>query len=215
MWLLPFDALVAAVAAGLARLPGVEAQLRMAPQPRGGWKPGFAPDQARPAAALLLLFPVEGRAVILLTKRSPHLPAHAGQVSLPGGAVDPGESIEDAALREAEEEVGLARSAVGLVGRLTPLHIPVSGFVLHPVVGVAASRPPMRPEPGEVDRIIEAPVAHVLDPARHHRVQRAIGAYEFEMPYFDLDGEQVWGATAMVLAEFAAVLGVEVRASAG
>jgi 8-oxo-dGTP pyrophosphatase MutT (NUDIX family) len=215
MWLLPFDALVAAVAAGLARLPGVEAQLRMAPQPRGGWKPGFAPDQARPAAALLLLFPVEGRAVILLTKRSPHLPAHAGQVSLPGGAVDPGESIEDAALREAEEEVGLARSAVGLVGRLTPLHIPVSGFVLHPVVGVAAARPPMRPEPGEVDRIIEAPVAHVLDPARHHRVQRAIGAYEFEMPYFDLDGEQVWGATAMVLAEFAAVLGVEVRASAG
>jgi 8-oxo-dGTP pyrophosphatase MutT (NUDIX family) len=215
MWLLPFDALVAAVAAGLARLPGVEAQLRMAPQPRGGWKPGFAPDQARPAAALLLLFPVEGRAVILLTKRSPHLPAHAGQVSLPGGAVDPGESIEDAALREAEEEVGLARSEVGLVGRLTPLHIPVSGFVLHPVVGVAAARPPMRPEPGEVDRIIEAPVAHVLDPARHHRVQRAIGAYEFEMPYFDLDGEQVWGATAMVLAEFAAVLGVEVRASAG
>jgi 8-oxo-dGTP pyrophosphatase MutT (NUDIX family) len=215
MWLLPFDALVAAVAAGLARLPGVEAQLRMAPQPRGGWKPGFAPDQARPAAALLLLFPVEGRDVILLTKRSPHLPAHAGQVSLPGGAVDPGESIEDAALREAEEEVGLARSAVGLVGRLTPLHIPVSGFVLHPVVGVAAARPPMRPEPGEVDRIIEAPVAHVLDPARHHRVQRAIGAYEFEMPYFDLDGEQVWGATAMVLAEFAAVLGVEVRASAG
>jgi 8-oxo-dGTP pyrophosphatase MutT (NUDIX family) len=215
MWLLPFDALVAAVAAGLARLPGVEAQLRMAPQPRGGWKPGFAPDQARPAAALLLLFPVEGRAVILLTKRSPHLPAHAGQVSLPGGAVDPGESIEDAALREAEEEVGLAPSEVGLVGRLTPLHIPVSGFVLHPVVGVAAARPPMRPEPGEVDRIIEAPVAHVLDPARHHRVQRAIGAYEFEMPYFDLDGEQVWGATAMVLAEFAAVLGVEVRASAG
>ena len=102
----PFEELVAAVTAGLARLPGVEAQLRMAPQPRGGWKPGFAPDEARPAAALLLLFPVDTGAVVLLTKRSPDLPHHAGQVSLPGGAVDPGESIEDAALREAEEEVG-------------------------------------------------------------------------------------------------------------
>jgi 8-oxo-dGTP pyrophosphatase MutT (NUDIX family) len=207
----PFEELVAAVTEGLARLPGVEAQVRMAPQPRGGWKPGFAPDQARPAAALLLLFPVDGRAVVLLTKRAPDLPTHAGQVSLPGGAVDPGESIEDAALREAEEEVGLARAGVGLIGRLTPLHIPVSGFVLHPVVGVAPARPAMRPEPGEVERIIEAPVAQLLDPARHHRVSRVRDGYEFEMPYFDLDGEQVWGATAMVLAEFAAVLGVQVR----
>jgi len=207
----PFQQLLAAVTAGLARLPGVEAQLRMAPQPRGGWKPGFAPDRAKPAAALLLLFPADDGAVALLTKRSPDLPNHASQVSLPGGAVDPGESIEDAALREAEEEVGLARADVRLVGRLTPLHIPVSGFVLHTVVGVALSRPVMRPEPGEVERIIEAPVGHLLDPRRHHRVNRVRDGLEFDMPYFDLDGEQVWGATAMVLAEFAAVLGVTVR----
>ena len=208
---LPFSQVVTAVVDGLGHLPGVEAQLRMAPQPRGGWKPGFAPDQARPAAALLLLFPVEGQAAILLTKRSAGLPDHPGQVSLPGGAVDPGESIEEAALREAEEEVGLARAGVRVLGHLTPLHIPVSGFVLHPVVGVAARRPDMRPEPGEVDRIIEAPIHHLLDPGRHHRATRARDGYEFEMPYFDLDGEQVWGATAMVLAEFAAVLGVQVR----
>jgi 8-oxo-dGTP pyrophosphatase MutT (NUDIX family) len=206
-----FEHLVAAVALGLERLPGVEAQLRMAPQPRGGWKPGFAPDQATPAAALLLLYPADGEAVILLTKRSPDLPNHASQVSLPGGAVDPGESVEDAALREAEEEVGLARADVRVIGRLTPLHIPVSGFVLHPVVGAAPARPVMRPEPGEVERIIEAPVGHLLDPRRHHRVNRARDGFEFAMPYFDLEGEQVWGATAMVLAEFAAVLGVKVE----
>jgi hypothetical protein len=68
----------------------------------------------------------------------------------------------------------------------------------------------MRPEPGEVERIIEAPVGHVLDAVRHRRVNRVRDGIEFEMPYFDLDGEQVWGATAMVLAEFAALLGVTV-----
>ena len=205
-----FDDVVAAVIDGLARLPGVDAHLRMAPVPRGGWKPGFAPDQARPAAALLLVFPVDGQPVILLTKRASALPNHASQVSLPGGAVDSGETMEEAALREAEEEVGLDRACVRIIGRLTPLHIPVSGFVLHPVVGVALDRPAMRAEPGEVDRIIEARVEEFADPARHRRVNRRIGAYEFEMPYFDLDGEQVWGATAMVLAEFAALLGVQV-----
>jgi 8-oxo-dGTP pyrophosphatase MutT (NUDIX family) len=206
-----FDDVVAAVTGGLERLPGVEAQLRMAPQPRGGWKPGFAPDQARPAAALLMLFPADGQAMVLLTKRAPDLLHHGGQVSLPGGAVDPGETIEDAALREAEEEVGLSRADLRVVGCLTPLHIPVSGFVLHPVVGLAPERPAMRPEPGEVERIIEAPVAQLLDPRRHYRVTRVRGGIEFEMPYFDLDGDEVWGATAMVLAEFAAVLGVKVE----
>jgi 8-oxo-dGTP pyrophosphatase MutT (NUDIX family) len=205
-----FDDVVAAVAEGFARLPGVEAQLRMAPQPRGGWKPGFAPDQARPAAALLLLFPVGGHAAMLLTKRAPDLLHHGGQVSLPGGAVVPGETIEEAALREAEEEVGLSRADLHVVGCLTPLHIPVSGFVLHPVVALAPGRPAMRPQPGEVERIIEAPVAQLLDPRRHHRVTRERDGIEFEMPYFDLGGDEVWGATAMVLAEFAAILGVRV-----
>jgi 8-oxo-dGTP pyrophosphatase MutT (NUDIX family) len=129
-------------------------------------------------------------------------------VSLPGGAVDPGESIEQAALREAHEEVGIAPSSVTVVGALTPLHIPVSGFVLHPVVGLLPGRPVVVPAPHEVSRAIVVPVAELLDPARHQRVARALDGYEFDMPYFDLDGEQVWGATAMVLAEFAAVLGV-------
>jgi 8-oxo-dGTP pyrophosphatase MutT (NUDIX family) len=189
-------------------LPGLEAQVRMAPMPRHGWKPGFEPGDARPAAGLILLYPVNDEATVLLTKRSAALPQHSGQVSLPGGAVDPGESIETAALREAFEEVGLNPAAVRVLGLLTPLPIPVSGFVLHPVIGTTEARPPIYPASAEVDRLIEIPLAHLVDPGRHRRTMRTRDGIEFDMPFFDVGGEQVWGATAMVLAEFVALLGV-------
>jgi len=192
-----------------APLPGVVAQARMAPMPRHGWRPGFEPGDARPAAGLLLLYPVNDQATVLLTKRSAALPQHSGQVSLPGGAVDAGESIETAALREAFEEVGLDPASVCLIGFLTPLPIPVSGFMLNTVIGTTPERPSVYPASAEVDRIIEVPLADLLDPARHLRVVRSRDGIEFDMPFFDVGGEQVWGATAMVLAEFVALLGVQ------
>jgi 8-oxo-dGTP pyrophosphatase MutT (NUDIX family) len=198
------------IVAGLSALPGPEAQRRMAPVPRHGWKPGLLPDEARPAAALLVLYPVAGVAALLLTKRSSALPQHSGQVSLPGGAVNAGETLEQAALREAHEEIGLDPSLVTLLGGLTSLHIPVSGFVLNPFVGTVTSPPAVVVEPREVERVIEVPVAALVDPARHCRVTRMHDGIEIDVPYFDVDGERVWGATAMVLAEFAALLGTVV-----
>lgn len=192
----------------LSRLPGLEAQRRMAPVPRHGWKPGLLPDEARPAAALLALYPAGDEAAFLLTRRSDHLPQHGGQVSLPGGGVDKGETIERAALREAHEEVGIVPAAVTVLGSLTPLHIPVSGFVLHPIVGTLPIRPSIVVAIEEVSRVIEVTLSALLDPACHRRTVRARDGVEFDMPYFELGGELVWGATAMVLAEFAAVLGV-------
>ena len=187
-------------------LPGLEAQRRMAPTPRPGWRPSGPAGQARDAAGLVLLFPIDDRVHLLLTVRSTQLPSHAGQVSLPGGAVEAGESLEEAALREAHEEIGVDPALVRVLGRLTPLHIPVSGFVLHPIVGVADARPSYLLAHSEVERVVEPSLDALLDP---DCVKHQSGTWEGvtrEVPYFALDDLVVWGATAMVLAEFAEVL---------
>jgi 8-oxo-dGTP pyrophosphatase MutT (NUDIX family) len=130
-------------------------------------------------------------------------------VSLPGGKVDDGETIETAAVREAEEEIGVDPATVEVLGRLTPLHIPVSGFLLHPVVGCTSVRPAFQRAEWEVARIIEAPVQLLSDPRvvkREMRTRIVNGqSIDIDVPYYDIDGEKVWGATAMVLSEFSAL----------
>jgi 8-oxo-dGTP pyrophosphatase MutT (NUDIX family) len=196
-------------AALLRRLPGLDAQLRMAPRPRMGWDPSKFPDGLRDAAALLLIYPLAGAPHIPLTVRAPDLRQHTGQVSLPGGRVDQNESIEAAALREAAEEIAVDASRVRVVGQLTPLHIPVSEFLLHPVVAISDDRPNFQRAEREVARIIEAPLSVLSDPAivREERWQRERegATTPVDVPFFEIDGEKVWGATAMVLAEFLAV----------
>jgi 8-oxo-dGTP pyrophosphatase MutT (NUDIX family) len=187
-------------------LPGLEAQLRLAPVPRPGWRPGLPLESSRPAAGLLLLFPDGDTAHLVLTERAGHLPNHAGQVSLPGGAVEADETIEQAALREAHEEIGLDPSTVRVLGRLTPLHIPVSGFVLHPVVAVTDERPPLQPDRSEVARVLDTELDALLDPGRLRYRQRTRDGLFQQVPYFELGGLEVWGATAMVLAEFLTLL---------
>lgn len=183
-------------------LPGAEAQRRMAPAPRPGWLPGRSPAESRAAAALLLLFPAAAAVHLLLTVRSRQLPSHAGQISLPGGAVEPGEAIERAALREAYEEIGVDPAGVRLLGRLTPLHIPVSGFILHPVVGAIDSRPQFSIADEEVEQLLEPTLERLLDPNCVQRWSRPWDGQFQDVPYYALDGSRVWGATAMVLAEF-------------
>jgi 8-oxo-dGTP pyrophosphatase MutT (NUDIX family) len=163
---------------------------------------------ARPASTLLAIYPDDsGQLVVPLTVRHGDLRAHAGEVSLPGGAVDAADASREAtALREAWEEVGLAPELVRIVGTLDDVWIPVSNFELRPFVGTVATRPTLVPHDAEVSAIVELPLRSLWDPD-------VIGQEEFEVRGLRLragvyryGGVRVWGATAFTLARMAHVL---------
>ncbi len=191
----------------LARpLPGVQAQIRLSPEPRYGWVPGHLPASARPGAGLLLLYPKQGSLHTVLTLRNAALPQHAGQLSLPGGAVESGESPADTALREASEEIGLAVEAVEVLGTLSPLYIPASGFALHPVVALSAEPLAFDPDPTEVQRLFEVAIDQLRDPARRGTETREDEGRQYRVPFVHVGDQKLWGATAMVISEMLAVL---------
>jgi 8-oxo-dGTP pyrophosphatase MutT (NUDIX family) len=218
-----------------AALPGAAAHARLAPIPPRTWPAGFNPARVRNAAGLILVFPKpqeetaehaesaeqdraqrslrsprflpdRDAAHIILTVRADGL-RHGGQVSLPGGVVDPGETFEQAALREAHEEVALALDDVRVLGPLTPLDIPVSGFRLHPIVASLETRPRLTPSDGEVARILEVSLDELLDGERLVTTERRRDGLVYAVPAFRIADVEIWGATAMVLAEFLALLG--------
>ena len=202
-----FDEVIARLATGLkGPLPGAAAQALLAPEPRRQWPEGFNRAGIRDAAGLLLVFPIARRPHIVLTLRAGTLGRHSGQVSLPGGVVDPGETFEQAALREAHEEVGLPIADAGVLGLLTPLEIPVSGFRLHPVVAMMDGRPELKAADGEVAAILEVAVSDLLDQKQLSTTERERDGRRIVVPALRAGGFEIWGATAMVLAEFLVLL---------
>jgi 8-oxo-dGTP pyrophosphatase MutT (NUDIX family) len=152
----------------------------------------------RPAAVLAPLVVRETGVSLVLTRRADHLSAHAGQISFPGGRMNVGESPMDAALRESEEEIGLARSQVRLIGRFDPYET-VTGFQITPFVGIVDARARLRPDPGEVAEIFETPFDFLMNPANHVLEERMFAGQlrrYYAMPH---EGRYIWGATAGLL----------------
>lgn len=189
-------------------LPGLAAQVLMAPIPR----PLFPPTpehRPREGGVLVLLYPAEpgGELHLVLTRRTDTVRSHQGQISFPGGSVDPGDpSTTHTAVREACEEIGVCETELRLLGDLTPLYIPPSDFRIYPHVAYLPRRPVFMPYPGEVAEVLEPPVSHFLDPQNVVVEDWIIRDEAHQIPFFLVCGHKVWGATAMVLAEFAAVV---------
>jgi 8-oxo-dGTP pyrophosphatase MutT (NUDIX family) len=188
-------------------LPGLAVQMRMSPRPRPGTERILDPLlDCRRAGVLLLLYPDLQGLAFVLTRRTESLASHQGQISLPGGSVEDGETPEQAAVREAWEELGIEPSSVRLLGRLSPLYIPPSRFCIFPVVGHSAARPAFLPSPDEVAEVIEEPLAHLLAASTCAEEVRELRGTPVRVPYYAIGQHKVWGATAMVLCEFAALL---------
>jgi len=171
--------------------------------------PGGAPPASAltPASVLVPLVMRPQELTVLLTQRTAHLAAHAGQISFPGGRAEP-EDVDSiaAALRETEEEVGLPRDYVEVIGRLDT-YLTSTGFEITPVVGLVRAPYPMRVDPFEVAEVFEVPLSFVVDPANHRRDSREYKGrlrHFFVLPY---ENRYIWGATAGMLVNLAEVLG--------
>ena len=168
---------------------------------------GMRPEPPlKPAAVLVPLVEHRSGFTILLTQRSPDLRAHAGQISFPGGRIDPEDaSPEDAALREAHEEIGMPRESAELVGRLDTYEVR-TGFAVTPVVGLIQPGFEVIREEGEVAEVFEVPLAFILDPENHERHSRLIRGkrrYFYVLPF---EERYIWGATAGMLVNLYEVL---------
>ncbi len=189
-------------------LPGLPAMVRMAPNPRPLYPP--TPDhQPREGGVLILLYPhgPDDELHLVLTRRTDTVGNHRGQISFPGGSVDPGDlSTAHTALREACEEIGVCETDLRLLGALTPLYIPPSDFRIYPHVAFSPRRPAFHPQPDEVAELLEVPVSHFLDEGNTGLETWMVQGQPRQVPFYWVHGHKVWGATAMVLAELAAVV---------
>ena len=158
------------------------------------------PD-ARPSAVLVALADGPAGAEVLLTRRAEHLRNHKGEISFPGGRMDPGETPIDTALREADEEVGLDPAEVVVVGELSHLSTVVSRSYIVPIVARLPARLELNPASPEVERILWVPLAELVRPETYRVERWGRPPMDRELFFFELDDETIWGATAAMLVD--------------
>ena len=190
----------------LLPLPGEKVQLRMAPKGIRNFPPNK--NMPNPAAVLILLFPVIDEPYTVLMKRTEYQGAHSGQISLPGGKIEAIDvDLAQTALRETKEELGILSEKINIIGKLTPLFIPVSGFDVHPYVGVITEKPDWNPDLNEVSYLIETSISELASAAVIKSEMRQLFGNELEVPFYHLHNEKIWGATAMMISEFLQIVG--------
>lgn len=194
-------------------LPGFAAQKLMGPHFEDGrlMHDELPPEDCRVNAVMLLLYEKAGHGQhgsyhLPLTVRSPRLPSHAGEISFPGGRMDPGETPLETALRETEEEIGVARHHIEPLGSLSDLYIPVSGNIIKPQVGLLLTPPVFKPHLAEVSRLFTPSVRQLRDSANKTKQQWMFEGKPLTVPFWNMYDVPLWGATAMILSEFTELL---------
>lgn len=155
----------------------------------------------RPSAVLIPLLEKNDRLSVLLTERAEDLTHHAGQISFPGGAMEPGDrDLVETALREAEEEIGIVRRTVEIIGYLAPLPT-VSGYAVTPIVGLLPENPKLKLDRREVAATFEVPLDFLLDRGNQQHSVREVNGFDVPVITFEYDRWRIWGATAAMIAE--------------
>lgn len=207
MDMLDSDLIIALEDALRGELPGSSAHLEMAPAFRHD--PGQLSVRGKPcrhAAVLVVLYPKDDGVYLILTLRTDDLPDHPGQISFPGGRQDPGEELQETALREAREEIGLDSNLVNILGELSPLYIAPSNFCVHPFVAVCDTEPELAPLEDEVAAVLHVPLASLFDRDASVVETWSLRGEIVDIPCIRFHQYRIWGATAMMLSELRAVL---------
>ncbi len=181
-------------------LRGIESHQRMMPLNRKLKAVAGDTSRLKPSSVLLLLFEEDHELYICLIKRPVTMKHHAGQVAFPGGRIDPGETPVETALRETNEEIGIPSEKIEVLGSLSELFVDVSGFLIQPFVGWLTEKPVFTINKAEVEKILLFPLLQYKDQLEETELETVSG--RLMVPCFHFEGEIIWGATAMILAEF-------------
>ena len=197
-----------------AKLPGIDAWKRVAVKSKKGdsieseslqkysnWLSKEKLGKMKTAAVLIGLFEKESEWYFPLIKRPMHEKNHPGQIALPGGAKEKGEDIQETARREAFEEVGILPEKVKIIGKLTPLPVPVSNFLIHPFVGILKEEPNWKINSNEVEELIILKMKTLIDADNGYYEEWNLRGNQVKVPIFKVMGKTIWGATATVLSE--------------
>ncbi len=183
-------------------LPGEESQQKMRVNYDQSIELPFSEKNSTPAAVLILLYLEDNEIYFFLTKRTDELENHKGQISLPGGTQEGNEKLIDTALRETQEEIGINKTSISIIGTITPLFVPVTGFMIYPFIGYSLNKLDPKLDPVEVAEIFSVNISDLLNKENQTIEQRNIRGYDLQVPYFKLNDYKVWGATSMILSEF-------------